>query len=250
MSVLMCIQNSSFLYMNYKIINDIEELQRFIDWLPDLKDNEIFYGCLFARKKYASSLVSASDKAQLKRFTFKKHNLIEKIKQLEVAVGAYKLKDREAPQESLALYMNPNPRDQKKAAFKTIKHLTDLLEKGNKDYNIHQEVLSVLQQTAGSTYVVDFDVDFKEGDSSFDLILRAKEAVGRKEALTVVITRGGFHALVQPTKVDPNKRNTWYQGMCRIGSVDQKGDQLLPIPGTTQGGFVPYMKTYQSTIND
>ena len=233
--------------MNYKIIHDIEELSQFIDWLPDLKENEIFYGCLFARKKYAPSLVSASDKAQLKRFTFKKHNLIEKIKQLEVAVGAYKLKDREAPQESLALYMNPNPRDQRKAAFKTIKHLTDLLERGNKDYNIHQEVLSVLQQTAGSTYVVDFDVDLKAGDTNFDSILRAKEAVGKEEALTIVYTRGGLHALVQPTKVAATKRNTWYKDMCQIGSVDQKGDQLLPIPGTTQGGFVPFMETYQST---
>jgi len=41
----------------YKIIYDEETLINFINWLPDLKDNEIFYLSLFCRKKYAPTHV-------------------------------------------------------------------------------------------------------------------------------------------------------------------------------------------------
>jgi len=35
---------------NYKIIQDEQAFLQFIEWLPELEDNELFYGCLFARK--------------------------------------------------------------------------------------------------------------------------------------------------------------------------------------------------------
>ena len=67
----------------YKIINDEEALINFINWLPDLRDNETFYLSLFARKKYApeAGFVKANDKTQLKRFTAIKLNMLDKIKQ-------------------------------------------------------------------------------------------------------------------------------------------------------------------------
>ena len=69
------IYNSNFGMINmmqetYKIIHDINKLQEYINWLPDLNESEMFYGCLFARKKYCSSVPwPGGDKTQLRRFT-------------------------------------------------------------------------------------------------------------------------------------------------------------------------------------
>lgn len=230
--------------MNYKIIHDRDELQRFINWLPDLKDNEIFYGCLFARKKYCPDLVHSSDKTQLKRFTFKKINFIEKIKQLECEVGYYSLKDRPVPQEALVLYANPNPRCQKKATFASIKELVNLIERNATNYNLHQEVMSNIQRAKGTGHFVDFDFDLVSKDEISKIISQIN-CIINSEALTFVETRGGIHCLVQPSLVTTG--NKWYPEMKKLGNIDQTGDQLLPVPGCIQGNFSPKF-IYESTI--
>ncbi len=134
---------------NYQIIKDGQVFLNFIDWLPDLKENEKFYCCLFARKKYCPEEVKSSDKSQLKRFLTTKERMLDKVKQLEVPMGAYRLKDKLVPQVSLAFYINPNPRDLRKATFDSIINLTTLLKNNRGDFNPHAEVMSCIQQSAG-----------------------------------------------------------------------------------------------------
>jgi hypothetical protein len=67
--------------MNYQIIMDEQKLTDYVHWLPELGPSETFYGSLFARKKYCSSIPwPGGDKTQLKRFTATKENLIAKIR--------------------------------------------------------------------------------------------------------------------------------------------------------------------------
>lgn len=220
--------------MNYKIITDLTKLKEFIEWLPELKDNEKYYCCLFARKKYCKDVVKIrSDKGQLKRFLATKENLLVKIKQLEIQDSDYVLKDTPVPQEALALYISPNPRCLKKAAFQMLKKTADLIYNDN-NYNIHAEAMSCIQRSKSKTYHVDFDIDTKDVDLSL------MDSILPKKAYKILETRGGYHILVDISKVTEHKY--WHSGITNIFPVDQTGDNMIPVPGTHQGGFTPYFK--------
>jgi len=224
--------------MNYKIIYDEEELDKFIDWLPELDANEKFYWSLFARKKYFQQLIKSNDKTQLKRGLATKQNLKDKIRQLEIEIGRWKLRDMEVPQEALVFYLMPNPRCMVKATYKAIRHCADLLENTNKGYNLVQETMSCVQKSKSRTCFVDFDIDDKTAN------LQLLKEVGLPgDCFTVVETRGGYHILVNVKRFQGKDYPYWYNNMKELFVVDQVQDQLLPVPGTIQGGFEVKFKT-------
>lgn len=216
----------------YKIINDEEALINFINWLPDLRDNETFYLSLFARKKYApeAGFVKANDKTQLKRFTANKLNMLDKIKQLEIPLGRYKLKDVVAPQEALVLYIMPNPRCMKKATELMGKKCWDLYKSDG--FNLHQEAMSCIQQSKSYSYVVDFDIDTKDVDLTKLNVIFSDFNTYHK----VLETKGGYHILINPQEA---LHKTWFKQIQESFPVDQSSDQMLPVVGCTQGGFTP-----------
>ena len=196
--------------MNYQIIADEKMLQEFIDWLPDLQENEKYYLSLFARKKYSDDPRMKSDKSQLKRFTSNKENLINKIRQLEIPVGLWKLKDIDAPQDSLALYISVNPRCMKKATEMMGKKCWDLMQSQN--YNLHAEALSCIQKSKSRTCYMDFDIDDKS--------IKIEEEWLTKEigenSYSIIETRGGYHLLIEPEKASIFRKENhndmnWYQ---------------------------------------
>lgn len=233
--------------MNYTVITDENLLIDFINWLPDLKDNECYYLCLFARSKYAKNDDGTNkfphiknDKAQLKRFvaTHKEH-IIDKIRHLEVKIGAYKTKDgADIPQEALALYINVSPRNQQQALFNLMKKLIDIQESKGQNFNIHSEALSSIQKSGKNKKFFDFDLDGE------DIELKVKQALDftkiNKECLNFLKTRGGMHILVELEKIAPEFKNNWYKYMTSNFEVDIKGDNMIPVPGTHQGGFTPH----------
>jgi hypothetical protein len=224
--------------MNYTIITDEQKLREFIDWLPILEPHEKYYLCLFARNKYCKELTHIkSDKAQLKRFVSDKDRMLGKIRQLEVAYGAYTQKDKIVPQEALALYITVNPRHMFKASVNTMVKLAQSIRDTNILMNPHQEALSEIQKAKSRTCYIDFDID-AEGEKLYDALKSIKDYVNN-DAVTLLKTRGGVHALIDPTKVSKDFKNSFYMNISKISSVDQSGDQLIPVPGTFQGGFTP-----------
>lgn len=233
----------------YNIIINEDDLREFIDWLPDLNENEKFYCCLFARKKYSPSLVKSNDRTQLKRFLANKEDIFDKLSQLEIPVGRWKLKNVSAPQESLVVYINPNPRDVIKGAWKSVNKLCKILENHSNGHNPVAECLSAIQQSKSRNFVVDFDIDNKDVDLS---ILSSIFGDYLPEPYRVLETRGGYHILVKPALAAANIRKhnsgyrekvseNWYKAIQDAfgEDLDQTGDQLIPIPGCVQGGFVP-----------
>lgn len=221
--------------MTYRIIEDSKEFEKFIEWLPELEDGEQFYYSLFARSKYDTSGLMKSDKSQLARGVSCKDRLYNKIKKLEVKKGTYDIKGISIPQNTLALYIHPNPRSMKKASLLTARMILDNIGK-DRYQNPKSISLNALQVSKSRTIVVDFDFDVANLDYDGHIKDIAYETLGNDECYKIVRTRGGYHILIDPTKTT---EKNWHQNISKNKLVDQSGDLLLPVPGCVQGGFVP-----------
>lgn len=204
--------------MNYQIIRDEARLQAFIDWLPELGKDEIWYVTLFARKKYFSAL--KHDKAQLKRFVSRKDLLLSKIKQLQCQLGSYAQDKLEIPNEALSLYISINPRS---------------LEQATKNALINF-ALNELQTTIGTRHFYDLDFDHVDLDES---LIKINEVIS-PDHYTVLKTRGGFHLLIHINQLTEVEEKRWYS-LTKLPGCDVKGDTLIPVPGCAQGDFTPYL---------
>lgn len=238
--------------MNYKVIADEPALIAFIDnVLPDLQEDEKFYVCLFARKKYAPDVIK-QDRAKLKRFVTSKKDLLSKIKQLEVEVGRYELDGVKCPQEALALYIMPNPRCIKKTCAYVAQHLVKEGFAG-KYFNPVSLSLNAFQnpQCNSRNIFKDFDFDFVDIDGTLEKISK----VINMDAVTAIKTRGGFHILVKLSAVQPQYKKSWYMGIASLDGCDmnshghklnpEKSDELvdvlIPFVGAFQGNFIPFI---------
>jgi len=230
--------------MNYEIIKDIALLEDFLNFLPDLEPHEQFYVCLFSRSKYCNSISGIThiktDKQQLKRFTATKETLIPKIQQLECPLGTYYQKQIQIPQESLALYINPNPRDFIKATRNGLIRFAHLVgeQYSSNRYNPHQEIMSEIQKAKSRMVYFDMDIDGMLLET-LDYTKKLIADIINLDCLNFLQTRGGFHILVELSRIDKQYSKTWYNNMSALLDIDIKGDCMMPIPGCTQGNFTP-----------
>ena len=233
--------------MNYEIIKDPEELSRFIAWLPELEKHETYYVSLMVRKKYCEAKHGIkSDQISLKRFTTDKAKLFRKIKQLECEMGSYLQGDVPVPQQGLALYITPNPRDMEKATKNCLIKFANLITQPYFGYNPHQEVLSEIQKTVGNRVYVDFDFDNTKGVLKSDFNTYIKEQILEKvnsDCAYFLETRGGLHVLINTSKIEESFAKTWYKSIDFMKELDQvSSTNLIPIAGCTQGGFTVRME--------
>ncbi len=257
--------------MNYKIIQDEEALNAFIDWLPELRDSESYYITLFARKKYndIDSNLTA-DKNQLKRVTSTKDRIIEKIRQMECAVGTYSYKGMAINQNNLALYISPNPRDFRKASLMLAKAIINNIDKPDVIHNPQSLAMNCIQVSHGRKIFFDLDVDFNTEKDSNQCVESFKEEIVKilnPEAVNMVRTNGGIHCLIALDKIHPNYNRTWFQNVEKNKknqffeiTIPKKSDKdknlnadedeqdngidtLIPLVGCNQGAnnFSPYM---------
>ncbi len=222
--------------MNYKIITDENILDSFLQTLPDTKDSEVYYVCLFGRHKYDNTFPNTRDAGQLARIASKKQDLKEKIRRLETPVGSYTRDNIAAPQEALATYIGLNPRSLIKANKNLLVELAKRFADGNTNFNPITLATTEIHRATDRKFFVDFDYDNTEPAEHLPVIQNTLP----KDAYQILKTRGGFHLIVELEKVEILKTN-WYLTLAQLKNCDVKGSgNLTPIPGCTQGGFTPY----------
>lgn len=230
--------------MNYQIVADESELLNFMALLPDTTPDECYYVGLLARNKWLRDTEKSpiASQVQLKRFTATKDRLLEKLRQLECAQGAYRHKEQPIPQEALGVYISVNPRSYRRASFQLIRTIAEYLEK-EQDLNPHQLALSALQTAPARRHWFDIDIDLVPGENREDIRDFVRQVVG--EAATFIHTRGGMHCLVETAKLSPDQTKTWFNHLSKQtrfqSGFDMIGDNLTPLPGCVQGGFVPFL---------
>ena len=98
--------------------------------------------------------------------------------------------------------------------------------------------MSAIQKSGKRKKYFDFDLD---GDDMEEKVSKALDYTKiNKDALNFLKTRGGMHILVELSKIAPEFKNTWYNYMTSNFEVDIKGANMIPVPGTYQGGFTPH----------
>lgn len=224
--------------MQYQIITDEEALKQFIDWLPELKSYEKYYLALFSRKKYSIQGMDSPAELQLRRLVCDKESIIKNLRQMEIRVGGWH-KDLSIPQETLALYITHNPRSMKNAVEMMGRRCWDMMKEGQ--YDLHSESLTCIQQSGSRTCWVDFDIDQRDLKIDTD---RLCNRLG-KDHFRIIKTRGGYHLLVDPDRVKQYRKDqslppNWFTEITTEYPVDQSAGDLIPVVGTTQGGYTPH----------
>jgi hypothetical protein len=220
--------------MNYKILLDEPKFDQFISFLPDLEANETYYLCLFARHKYCGSVPNLKDN-QLARFTSSKDTLKEHILRLQCSIGGYKRNGINIPQEALAVYIALNPRNIVKANKELLVQLATAFTNGQSNFNPLSIARTAIHHATDRKVFVDFDYDNIEPKDHLPDI----QNILPDNAFKILKTRGGFHLLVL---LNNAPKTQWFKALSNLEGCDVKGSNtLVPIPGCTQGGFVPYL---------
>lgn len=228
--------------MNYEIIKDEEELNKFIQFLPELENMECYVLSLFARKKYYSSL--RNDSIQLKRAVITTKELfINKIKQMECEIGTYKDFGREIPQESLVLYVTLNPRCMVEASNNLVTIINDAFiseKQKNINFNLHKESLTAIQNSFRKKRYYDFDFDHVNMETTLSEIKK----ILNEDSFHVLQTKNGFHIIVNISKIETEYRKDWFLKISKLDGLDKKEDKIekignIPVSGCIQGGFIP-----------
>ncbi len=213
----------------YQIIMDEQKLKDFIVWLPDHSAEECYFYALFYRAKYSSESKKSNGGNLLFRGISSKESLFYKISQLECPTGSYVRRGEPVSQESLALYIHPNPRNLRIASLNTLSSLVDNIKRGQTTASPHKEALSCIQTSAENKPFIVFDIDNKEPE----IMKRAIKIANN--FCEIIETRGGYHLLIRTANIHLIVEKLWYKMLAELS--DSVGDMASPAIGCSQGNF-------------
>lgn len=236
------------------MIEDREQFDRFVEILPDLGSDEVYFISLSARKKYLDeeervrydlgrTEMFARQVARSKEQLYHVARKLRGILDNRTTRTGYPM-----PKHAVVVYANINPTSTVKATNKFVKDINKAREqvmnatlKGNvPDFGAFRYAdrtfMNCLQKSTGNRHFLDIDVDTKD-QSILDELLESIQSL----EYYVVDTKGGYHVLVVRESLN-NSGVRLHEVVQRLdGKVDTEvcfSSQMVPTPGTFQAGYL------------
>lgn len=223
----------------YQLINDIGVLQAYVDTLPNLEVGEKYYVQLLARQKYNNDRNILSS-LKLQDSFVKKEVIVDMVKSWELPYGSYTTKKGDIiDNDSLVVYISPNPKSTSKAYIKLLENSESILV-NNKNL-LREANTCYFNSISRKTYKI-VDIDLEKQEELAEIVAYCKSILN-ESCLRVVRTRSGIHLLIELSKTP---KTQWHKEIMQINSLFNVKEineiapyGMTPLVGTIQGGVVP-----------
>lgn len=237
------------------IIYDRDQIKLFFNLLPPLVDDEVYFLSMAARNKYLTPEQRkeyGSLKAEMfSRKLVKNHSFDEYLQVIErYNVITWNHKGNPLPESALIVYANINPSS-------SLLALTEFYEKSNELlFSIRTDrmvlnrlrssdtlLMNCFQRSRNRRYYVDIDIDSENRKYALEALKSLIADFQKNEVVFHILeTHSGYHILLEKKSIHYDytklvKVENTRLGSCNKGEVVVNTNEMVPIPGTLQGGF-------------
>lgn len=237
------------------MIIDRKQYENFLNILPDLQDDEVYFISLSARNKYLTA--EEREDYTLGRTEMFARTIIREKKDFDYAMEKLKStliykhtkNGKNIPEKALVTYVNVNPSSMIKAYELFIGEMNKELfqvyqsEKNSKQTNyqgfirLDRKLMNSIQKSKSRRYFIDIDFDVNDIQVVNDFCKQLKDTIHY-----IISTHGGWHILIKKDTISEGVRldelvkyahNSVKQSN---GEVIFNKNQMVPVPGTEQAG--------------
>jgi hypothetical protein len=231
------------------LVYNTQQAQQFVDILPDLKDEEVYFVLLSARNKYLT--VEEREQYHLGRtemFNRKlirtKDNYTKVLSTMENDISNYKTKNgSDFPYKSLVCYANINPSSGVQAlrtfTYEANNIIFDYLQNkqlGKSFKRLDTLLMNCYQKARARKYFIDIDCDVNN-QIFIEPVLNDFEKHGI--LYHVIQTKSGYHIMIEASTVSYNFTEILavQNSKLTVGEIIVNKNGMVPVPGTLQGQF-------------
>jgi hypothetical protein len=238
------------------MIVDRAQFDKFVEILPDLKNDELYFFSLSARNKYLSAEerkefalgrteMFSREIARDKEGIYYIMNKLKSSLQYRVTANG-----KPIPERALVVYANINP----SSTIKAYQLFTQEIDKqinevvhtflNTKEPNfeglkrINRELMNCIQKSRSRKYYIDIDIDFREKGTAECVIDLMGFLSTNKSVFYTIKTYSGYHFLIRKdtvpntlfSKIEEHRLNS------NIKEIEFNKNEMIPVPGTLQAG--------------
>lgn len=231
-----------------------QEFDKFVEFLPELQNDEVYFISLSARTKYLNEkerefyLLGRTE--MFARFTaYDKDGLYYAMQKLESTLQHRKTRNgKEIPSKCLVVYANINPSSTVRA-FTTFKSEMDkfleeiylattrgLSPNFTPFQRIEKRLMNSIQKSKSRKCFIDVDFDVKTTELVREFANFLKE---RSIVYKTIKTKGGYHVMIDKQTLGKQNVFTKIQELHEKskkenGEVCYNKNEMVPVPGTMQ----------------